>query len=76
MRKPIIGGNWKMNTTVSEASDLAGMLSRHRELFQRVETVLFPPFPNIEAVSRIVQGSGLQLGGQDVFWEDWGAFTG
>lgn len=75
-RRPIIGGNWKMNTTLLEAIDLAEAVVRQIGEATGVEVVLFPPFPNLDAVSRIIAGSPLQQGGQDVFWEDRGAYTG
>jgi triosephosphate isomerase len=41
-----------------------------------VEVVLFPPFPNLHAVDQVVEGSAIELGAQDIFWEDKGAYTG
>jgi triosephosphate isomerase len=75
-RRPIIGGNWKMHTTLPEAIDLADAVVRQIGEVTAVEVILFPPFPNLEAVSRSIAGSSLQQGGQDVFWEDRGAYTG
>jgi triosephosphate isomerase len=75
-RTPIIGGNWKMNTTLLSAIDLAESLVREIGEVLEVEVVLCPPFPNLEAVRRVIDGSALQLGAQNVFWEQAGAFTG
>lgn len=75
-RRPIVGGNWKMHTTLPEAIDLADSVVRQIGEVTGVEVVLFPPFPNLEAVSRSIAGTPLQQGGQDVFWEDRGAYTG
>jgi triosephosphate isomerase len=75
-RIPIIGGNWKMNTTLLSAIDLAENLVREIGQVLEVEMVLCPPFPNLEAVRRVIDGSALQLGAQDVYWEQAGAFTG
>lgn len=75
-RRPIVGGNWKMNTTLTSAVDLAENLVRQIGEVVEVEVVLCPPFPNLEAVHTAIDGSALQLGGQDIFWEDRGAFTG
>src|SRR5947209_4944950 len=75
-RKPIIGGNWKMNTTLPEAEALAAALARRLGATREVEVVLFPPFPNLDAVRRIIAGTTLALGAQNLFWEDKGAFTG
>ena len=75
-RRPIIGGNWKMHTTLAGAADLAADLVRQLGGTMAVEVVLCPPFPNLETVHRVIEASTLQLGAQDVFWEDAGAFTG
>lgn len=75
-RRPIVGGNWKMNTTLYSAIDLAESVVREIGEMADVETVIFPPFPNLEPAGKVIEGSVLQLGGQDVFWEDKGAYTG
>lgn len=75
-RMPIIGGNWKMNTTLFAAADLAQSLVRRIGEVTDVEVVLCPPYPNLEAVHRVIDGSTLQLGAQDVFWAPGGAYTG
>ena len=42
----------------------------------RDEIVLCPPFVDIPAVVEAVAGSGIHVGGQDMFWEKEGAYTG
>lgn len=75
-RRPIIGGNWKMNTTLPDAAELAGALVRGIGNVLDSQVVLCPPFPNLDAVHRVIAGSTLELGAQDVFREDRGAYTG
>lgn len=75
-RRPIIGGNWKMNTTLKSATGLAEELLRRIGAQKDVDVVLCPPFPNLEAVYRLIGGSTMRLGAQDVFWEQAGAYTG
>jgi len=78
MRKTIIAGNWKMYKTITEAIELANGLKR--ELFKlensAIDIVLCPPFTALSEVSEVVAESNIALGGQDIFWEDEGAFTG
>lgn len=78
MRKTIIAGNWKMYKTIIEAIELANGLKR--ELFnldyQNIDVVLCPPFTALSEVYEVIADSGIQLGAQDCFWEDEGAFTG
>jgi triosephosphate isomerase len=78
MRKTIIAGNWKMYKTIKEAIELSNGLKR--ELYkldtQAIEVVLCPPFTALSEVSEVVADSGIMLGGQDLYWQDEGAFTG
>ena len=76
VRKPIIGGNWKMNTDLGEARELARGLVERLGVQESVEVVICPPFTNLSAVCDIIHSSGMTLGAQDVFWEPKGAFTG
>ncbi len=78
MRKTIIAGNWKMYKTVVEAIDLANGLKR--ELFkldnQDIDIVICPAFTALSEVLEVIVDSNIQLGAQDVYWQDEGAFTG
>jgi triosephosphate isomerase len=79
MRTPIVAGNWKMNKTINEARELVTAMKN--DLAQlaatgQVEIVLCPPFLAIPAVAALVQGTPIQVGAQNVFWETKGAFTG
>lgn len=76
MRTPLVAGNWKMNMTVETARSLVyAMSARLREL-KKVDIVLCPPFPALQAVEALLQGSDLGLGAQNMYWEEKGAFTG
>jgi len=76
MRKIMIAANWKMNTTVSEAKELARALIANTEMKQHVEVLICPPFISTETVYNEIKGSGLLLGAQNMHYEDKGAFTG
>lgn len=73
---PFVAGNWKMNKTLSEARDLAASIVKASFNLAGSEIVLFPPFTALHEVAKIIEGSSVQLGAQDIFWEDSGAFTG
>lgn len=75
-RRPIIAGNWKMNCTVQEAVQLVNILKR--ELFdeEKTEMVVCPPFTALGTVAEIIEDSPIELGAQDMFWENKGAYTG
>lgn len=75
MRPVIIAGNWKMNGLPAEAGPLA--LDIARAMPQReVIRVLCPPFVSLAAVAAALEGTGVEVGAQDVHAEAAGAYTG
>ncbi len=74
-RVPFVVGNWKMHTTVAEARALAAAITRSA-LPSGVEVAVCPPFTALADVARVLEGSAVGLGAQDMFWEASGAFTG
>jgi triosephosphate isomerase len=76
MRTPIIAGNWKMHKTISEATTLVEEMRDELALIQGVDKVLCPPFTALYAVAGLIAGTDIGLGGQNMYWEDKGAFTG
>ncbi|MCH2181164.1 MAG: triose-phosphate isomerase [Mariniblastus sp.] len=75
MRRPIIAGNWKMNLDRSDSIELArGVVQGTHPA--GVEIVMCPTFVYLDAVSGILEGSPVKLGGQDGYQEPNGAFTG
>src|SRR5437763_14613879 len=73
-RRKFVCGNWKMHKTVAEAVELV------RELRQRLNTQvqigIAPPFTALSPVKAALQGSPIQLFGQNCHHEKQGAFTG
>lgn len=72
----VIAGNWKMHmgpaetTAFFDALVLEGVASRH-------ELLLFPPAISLSAAARAPsRDRRIQLGVQNIHWEDQGAFTG
>ncbi|MBF0489614.1 MAG: triose-phosphate isomerase [Candidatus Omnitrophica bacterium] len=76
MRKVIIAGNWKLNKTSAEAITLVEELKREVVDVSGVDIVVCPPFTAINDVNECLIGSNIDLGAQNVFWQDSGAFTG
>jgi triosephosphate isomerase len=76
MRTPIIAGNWKMYKTITEAVLLAREIRDAVTDIDTVEVVLCPPFISLGAVEDIIVNTNVQLGAQNMHWEDQGAFTG
>jgi triosephosphate isomerase len=75
MRRPLVAGNWKMNTSYREAEALARGV-RDRAAGYPAEVVLCPPFVWLDLVRGVLAGTDLKLGAQDVFWEESGPYTG
>ncbi len=72
----VVAGNWKMNTTVSEAAALAAGVRDGAAGVAGVELVLCPPAISLVAVGEAVKGSSVKVGAQNMHFEDSGAFTG
>ena len=75
MRRKFVCGNWKMHKTAGEAVQLV------RELRQNLEgaaaqVAVAPPFTALSAVKQALQGSAIELFGQNCHHEKQGAFTG
>lgn len=72
----LIAGNWKMNglgAALDQARALAVALA---ESPAAARTALCPPATLIERMARVLEGSAVELGGQDCHAEASGAFTG
>ncbi len=76
MRKSLVAGNWKMNKTIAETRDLVFKMSMQLREIGGVEKVICPPFMSLMAASALLEGSGIGLGAQNMYWEEKGAFTG
>lgn len=77
VRRPLIGGNWKMHlereSAVALASAIAGGLGSDTA---DCDVIVFPPPPYLRAVSDVLGSSACGVGGQDVSDRASGAFTG
>jgi triosephosphate isomerase (TIM) len=76
MRRPIVAGNWKMNTTLAEAVELVQALRPGLETITTVDRVVCPPFISLAAVAELLADSGVAVGAQNVYPEKSGAYTG
>jgi len=65
-----------MNKTSMEAENLVRKLILELNSYEDVETVVFPPFPYLQKVKTLLQGTGIAVGAQNMFWEEKGAYTG
>src|SRR3990172_9208874 len=76
MRVPLIAGNWKMNTTVTEAVALVKEMRGGLDEVANVEKVVCPPFVSLFALRDLIKGTSIKLGAQNLYFEEKGAYTG
>ncbi len=77
MRRKIVAGNWKMNTTPGEGLKLAEEVKKDAEngLPEGVSLIVAPPFTHLTVIKEILAGS-IGLSAQNCATDDSGAFTG
>ncbi|MGA8206944.1 MAG: triose-phosphate isomerase, partial [Candidatus Dormiibacterota bacterium] len=76
-RRPLVAGNWKMNTTVLEALNLTTLIRQRLGPDPLPEVVLLPPFISVWPVQQLLANDPrIAVGAQDCYWEKSGAFTG
>jgi triosephosphate isomerase len=76
MRVPMIAGNWKMNTTVSEAVELVNEMRPGLDEIANVDKVICPPFISLATMRELIKGTSIKLGAQNLYFEEKGAYTG
>ena len=74
-RKKIIAGNWKMNKTPSEAVALVEEL-KPLVANEEVDVVFCVPAIDIVPVVEAVKGTNIQVGAENMYFEESGAYTG
>lgn len=74
--KPFIAGNWKMFTTVPEATALVTGIHEAVGELQEAEIVVIPPHTALYTTIDRLKESRVQTGAQNLYWKEQGAFTG
>ncbi|WP_312143869.1 triose-phosphate isomerase [Brevundimonas sp.] len=72
----LVAGNWKMNGLGTSLGEVEVMVKALQEQAAACRVALCPPATLIERMWRVVEGSAVELGGQDCHAEGSGAFTG
>jgi triosephosphate isomerase len=75
-RKPIVAGNWKMNTTIPEGLALVDELLPRLQIYSTVERIVCPPFVSLSAIADRLRGTDISVGAQNLYPEPKGAYTG
>ena len=74
-RKPIIIGNWKMNKNLDQALSLVKEIVT-KDLDESVEKVICVPYLYVNEIRKILEKSDIEIGVQNMYFEEKGAFTG
>jgi len=76
MLKPLIAANWKMNKTMGETKDFIVSFIPMVKDVTDVDILIAPPFTSLYAAAQLLDKTGIKLAGQNVYFEEKGAFTG
>ena len=77
MRKKIVAGNWKMNTTVPEGVALAeAVVAKSAEVPASVGLIVATPFTHLCPVAGVVKGTRVELSAENCADKEKGAYTG
>jgi triosephosphate isomerase (TIM) len=76
MRRPIVAGNWKLHGSRAENARLIEDIMAQLPAKAVATCIVCPPFVYLQETARLVRGSSVELGAQDVCAEPQGAFTG
>ena len=74
-RKAVIAGNWKMNKTPAETTEIINAM---KPLVKDADcsVVLCVPYVDIHAALEAANGSNIEIGAENCHWEKSGAYTG
>ena len=77
-RRTVIAGNWKMNKTPAEATELINAIKAeiNGKKTDECEIVACVPYVDITNAIEAAKGSPIKIGAENVHWEKSGAFTG
>jgi triosephosphate isomerase len=76
MRRPIVAGNWKLHGSRADNARLLDELMAQLPAKPVATCIVCPPFVYLQECARILRGSSIELGAQNVCAETQGAFTG
>ncbi len=75
-RIPLVAGNWKLHKTIAESRALARELKNRLAASRTAQIAVAPVFTSLSAVASELEGSRIEVAGQDCYHEAQGAFTG
>jgi triosephosphate isomerase len=76
MRRPLLAGNWKMNLDRQSINELCATIVKAASDLSDRDIGVFPSHIYLTQVVGLFEGTSVQVGGQDLHYEEKGAFTG
>lgn len=76
MRHKMVAGNWKMNGQLQQVIQLTNQLKDMLSAHDQLDVVVMPPSIYIPQVSKLLAMSTIDIGAQNVYPQNCGAFTG
>ena len=76
MRKPLVAGNWKMNGSLESVQNLLDGIKGGIAAVQNADVAVCPPYVYLPETQKLLDGSVIGWGGQDLSTEASGAYTG
>ena len=77
MRKNIVAGNWKMNTTLDEGVELANQINTAvKDIKLNCDVIVCVPFTHLTSVNAVIEPDYVALGAENCSEHDKGAYTG
>ena len=77
MRKKVIAGNWKMNMDLNGSIELiSGLKNSLKDIDINCNVIVCPPYTSLETAKELIKESKIQLGAQNMYYEENGAYTG
>lgn len=76
MEKFLLGTNWKMHKTETEAIGYTKKLIELVNDYSMYQFFIIPPYTDLKEIKKLTDTSNIFLGAQNMHWQDEGAFTG
>lgn len=76
MRQKILAANWKMHLSLEEAKNLALEIEKTAQNQPHKKILIFAPFVYLYPLHELLKNGRTELGGQNLYFERQGAFTG
>ena len=75
-RRLIAGAGWKMNLDAAAKAQHAAALTPAFAAFAAIDMLVLPPFTSLHAARQVFLSSAVGIGGQNIYWDTSGAWTG